>query len=61
MVACSVAVQPQASCEASDKLYARQVQSWGYAMELSLVLFLRNYCVTVYKPRLLSFSRNLPE
>jgi hypothetical protein len=33
MVACSVAVQPQASCEASDELYARQVQSWGYAMD----------------------------
>jgi hypothetical protein len=61
MVAYSVAVQPQTSCKASDELYARQVQIWGYAMDLSLVSFLGNYCVTVYKPRLLSFPRNLSE
>jgi len=47
MVAYSVAIQPQASCEASDELYTRQVQSWGYAMDLSLVSFLGNYCFTV--------------
>lgn len=61
MVACAVAVQLQTSCEASDELYARQVQSWGYAMDLSLVSFLGNYCVTLYESRLLSSSRTLSE
>jgi len=61
MVACSVAVQPQVSCEVIDELYARQAQSWGYAMDLSSVSFLGNYFATVYKPRLLSFKRTLSE
>jgi hypothetical protein len=60
-IACSVAVLLQASCEASDELYARQVQSWFYVMDLSLVPFIGNYSVTVYKPSLLSFSRTLSE
>ena len=47
MVASSVAVQMQASCEASDELYARELQSWGYAMDIPLVSFRVNYYVTI--------------